>query len=300
MALSTRVLVIGSSNTDLVIASPRLPKPGETLLGGEFHRFPGGKGANQAVAAARAGAQVCFVGACGDDDFGRQAIASLLREKINLNHFRVRKNHPSGIALILIGGHSGENLISVARSANDSLSARDIEAAGPEFKKAQVVIAQLEVPLEAVLASAGLAHRAGVPFLLNPAPARPLPRSLWKKVFAVTPNEHEALLLTGECTLEKAGQKLLQFGCRKVIITMGARGALLIDADGAKRFPAPKVKAVDTVGAGDCFTAWLGVGIAEGLPLEAAIRRALQAASLAVTRAGAQSSMPYRREIRRG
>jgi len=293
-----RVLVIGSSNTDLVVASDRLPKPGETLLGGEFHCVAGGKGANQAVAAARAGANVTFVGACGDDDFGRQAIASLKREKIDLGHFRVRRKTPSGVALILIGGRSRENMISVARSANDSLSAKDIRAARSEFKKAGCVIAQLEIPLEAVMASAEAAQQGNVPFLLNPAPARRLPKRLWPLIHTLTPNEHEAALLTGETNLVKAGTALVKRGCRQVIITLGSRGALLVNADGSKHFPAPQVKAVDTVGAGDCFTAWLGVGLAEGLPQDESIRRALKAASFSVTRSGAQSAMPYLRQIR--
>jgi ribokinase len=292
-----RVLVIGSSNTDLVVASPRLPKPGETLLGGEFRCMSGGKGANQAVAAARAGAKVSFIGARGDDDFGRQAEASLRREKIDLAHFLVRKKMTSGVALILVGGRAAENMISVARSANDTLSRRDIVAARAEFRKARVVIAQLEIPLEAVVAAAEEARREGVPFLLNPAPARRLPRGLWKHVHLLTPNEHEAALLTGESDLKKAAHKLLKLGCQNVVITLGARGALLVTADGSRHFSAPRVKAVDTVGAGDCFTAWLGVGLAEGLPLEASIRRALQAATLSVMRVGAQASLPRRREV---
>jgi ribokinase len=201
-----RILVIGSSNTDLVVASSRLPQPGETLLGGEFRCVPGGKGANQAVAAARAGALVSFLGARGDDDFGRRALASLQREKIDVRHFHLRKESPSGVALILIGGRSRENLISVARSANDSLTIHDISQAQPEFQKTHVVISQLEIPLPVVLAAAKAAHQAGIPFLLNPAPARKLPRALWKWIHTLTPNEHEASALTGKSNLEKAGR----------------------------------------------------------------------------------------------
>lgn len=295
-----RVLVVGSSNTDLVLMCPRLPKPGETLLGGEFHRFHGGKGANQAVAAARAGAKVTFIGARGDDDFGRAAAAALKQEKIDLRYFFLRKKVSSGIALILLGGASKENTVCVARSANDSLSPVDIASTSAAFRQAQVVVAQLEVPLNTVVRTARMAAQAGVPFVLNPAPARALPATLLRLVHTLVPNEHEAALLTGEKSLEKAGATLLRAGCRQVVITLGAKGALLINGEGSCKFPARKVKPRDTVGAGDCFTGWLATGIAEGLAIKDAIRRALDAASLSVTRPGAQSGMPYRHEIVRG
>ena len=274
------LIVVGSSNTDLVIQCPRLPQPGETLLGGEFARFAGGKGANQAVAAARAGARVTFIGAHGNDDFGRTAKAGLRREGIEVRYFRERRTAPSGVALILVGGRDRQNLIAVAHSANDTLSAADVRAARSIFQRADAVIAQLEVPLAAVLAAAELAAAAGIPFILNPAPARKLPAKLLHLVDTLTPNESEV--------------KVVGTGARRTVITLGARGVLL----GKQRIPAPKVKPVDTVGAGDCFTAWLAVGIAEGLPLEVAARRAVRAASIAVTRPGAQPGMPYRREVR--
>jgi ribokinase len=292
-----RVLLLGSSNTDLVVSCDRLPSPGETLLGGEFRRFQGGKGANQAVAAARAGARVVFIGACGADDFGKNAAAALRRERIDLRHFTVREGCSSGVALILLGGRSRENIIAVARSANDGISAADVRKAGPEFARSDVVVSQLEVPLVAVREAARLARTARVPFLLNPAPARKLPRDLLKLVHTLTPNEHEAALLTGKSDPAAAGQALVQSGSRQVVITLGARGALLVNAEGAMRFAAPKVRPVDTVGAGDCFTGWLAVGMAEGLPIREAIVRALKAASLSVTRAGAQASMPLRSEV---
>lgn len=292
-----RVLVIGSSNTDLVLSCQRLPKPGETLLGGEFQQFHGGKGANQAVAAARAGAEVSFIGARGDDDFGRAAALALKGEGIDVRHFLVRKKISSGIALILLGGRTRENLIAVAKSANDTLSPRDLASARSAFQKAGAVVAQLETPLETVIEAARLAHSLGIPFLLNPSPVQKLPSALFKKVHTLIANEHEAEILTGEKSLSKAGAKLLKTGCQQIVITLGAKGALLIDKTGSHAFPAPKVKPVDTVGAGDCFTGWLAVGMAEKLPIETAIRRALAAASLSVTRPGAQSGMPYRREI---
>lgn len=292
-----RVLIVGSSNTDLVVSCERLPTPGETLLGGDFQRFHGGKGANQAVAAARAGAHVIFVGARGGDDFGQSAALALQSEKIDLRHFKVRKDIASGVALILLGGKSRENIIAVAKSANDTVSADDLRAASAEFSRAKIVVAQLEVPLAAVTEAARLAHAAKVPFLLNPAPARPLPVSLLKLVHTLTPNEHEATLLTGKKDPAEAGRALLKSGCRHVVITLGARGAMLVNAGGEVRLAAPKVRPVDTVGAGDCFTGWLAMGIAEGLPMGDAISRALRAASLSVTRPGAQSSMPKRDEV---
>lgn len=265
-----RLLVIGSSNTDLVIQCDRLPNPGETQLGGEFARYAGGKGANQAVAAARAGARVTFVGAHGDDDFGRAAKAGLRREGIDVHYFR-ETTAPSGVALILVGGKSRENLIAVARSANEQVTLR-----GVNFSRYDAVVCQLEIPLPVVHEAARKAHSAGIPFILNPAPARQLPSSLLRLVHTLVPNEHE-----------------IQPGAQHTVITLGARGAQV----GKLRIPAPRVKPVDTVGAGDCFTAWLAVGIAEGLSLEDAARRAVKAASIAVTRPGAQPGMPYRREV---
>ena len=274
------LIIVGSSNTDLVIQCDRLPQPGETLLGGEFARFAGGKGANQAVAAARAGARVTFIGAHGNDDFGRAAKAGLRRAGIDVRYFREHRQAPSGVALILIGGRDRQNQIAVARSANDTLSAADVQAARSMFRRADAVVAQLEIPLAAVQAAAELAAAAGIPFILNPAPARKLPATLLRLVDTLTPNEHEF--------------KIVGRGSRRTVVTLGARGV----AVGRLRIPAPKVKPVDTVGAGDCFTAWLAVGIAAGLSLEDAARRAVRAASIAVTRPGAQPGMPYRREVR--
>lgn len=294
---SPRILLFGSSNTDLVIVCERLPEPGETLLGGTFQRSAGGKGANQAVAAARAGGRVVFVGARGNDDFGTVAAAGLRREKIDIRHFKVHKGVSSGIALILLGGKSRENLIAVARSANDLLSATSVQAVQAEFPRSDVIVTQLEIPMSAVKKAAELAHQARKPFVLNPAPARPLPKSLLRLVHTVTPNEHEAAILTGERSPEQAGEKLLEAGCRNAVITLGAQGAMLVNASGITRFPAPKVKPVDTVGAGDCFTGWLATGIAEGLTMHASVARAVRAAGIAITRAGAQDAMPRRQEV---
>jgi ribokinase len=292
-----RIVVIGSSNTDLVLQCAELPRPGETQLGGQFVRHPGGKGANQAVAAARAGARVAFIGAHGDDDFGRAAKAGLRREGVDTTHFRQHAGESSGIALILLGGRSRENLIAVAKSANDCVSSEDILAAEVLIAKSDAVLCQLEIPAAPVEAAAALANRHGVPFFLNPAPARRLSVRLLRRVHTLIPNESEAEALTGHSNPEIASRVLRKKGCRQVVITLGARGALLRDEAGVARIPAPRVKPVDTVGAGDCFSAWLAVEIASGLPLREACLRAVRAASMAVTRAGAQAGMPRREDV---
>jgi ribokinase len=292
-----RIVVIGSSNTDLVLTCPHLPRPGETILGGPLSRLPGGKGANQAVAAARAGARVTFVGAHGNDDFGRAAKAALRAEGIDVRHFVKRPNVGSGIALILLGGQSRENLIAVAQSANDTLSKADVVRAKKSIAAAGVIIAQLETPIEAVIAAAELAAVHRRPFVLNPAPARKLPASLLRLVHTLTPNESEAALLTGKVDPRDAANALLDKGCHRVVVTLGSRGALLAEATGQQFIRAPKVRPVDTVGAGDCFTAWLAVGLASGLSARDAATQAAIAASICVTRSGAQASMPTSKEV---
>jgi ribokinase len=292
-----RIVVVGSSNTDLVLQCARLPRPGETLPGGEFARHAGGKGANQAVAAARAGARVSFVGRHGRDDFGRAARAGLRREGIDARYFRECSEAPSGVALILIGGRSRENLIAVARSANDRLTAADVEVADRVIARADAVLCQLEVPLEAVEAAARLAAQHGAPFILNPAPAKKLPARLLRMVHTLTPNETEAEALTGLGDPAEAARKLCRRGCGQVVLTLGARGAWVCGEQEEGLVRAPRVRPIDTVGAGDCFSAWLAMGIAEGMALRAAAERAVRAAALAVTRPGAQSGMPFRVEV---
>ena len=297
MAAPVRIVVVGSSNTDLVITTPRLPAPGETVAGGPLLRYGGGKGANQAVAAARAGARVTFVGARGDDDFGIVATAALRKEGIDVAHFTVRRGAGSGVALIIVGGATRENQITIARSANDLLRPADVARASSAIAKAGAVVAQLEVPLADVAQAAALARKYGVPFILNPAPVRKLPASLLRQVSVLVPNEHEAALLTSERDPKRAAKKLLALGCGAVVITLGAKGALIAEGDEMRTIPAPRVKPVDTVGAGDCFTGWLATGIAEGLALNEAATRAAVAASISVTRQGAQTSMPKRAEV---
>lgn len=293
-----RIAVIGSSNTDLVLTCPRLPRPGETVSGGPLSRLAGGKGANQAVAAARTGARVIFVGAHGGDEFGRAAKAALRAEGVDVRHFIKRPGVGSGVALILVGGKSRENMIAVAQSANDTVTETDVRRAEKAIAAADIVVAQLEVPIAAVTAAAEIAAAHDRPFVLNPAPARKLPASLLRLVHTITPNETEAALLTGESDPVAAAKALLRKGCRQGVITLGSRGALLFNAGIQRIIPAPKVRAVDTVGAGDCFTAWLAVGIAANLPAPDAVARAVRAASICVTRTGAQASMPHAAEVR--
>jgi ribokinase len=294
-----RIVVIGSSNTDLVLNCPRLPRPGETIMGGPLAHLAGGKGANQAVAAARAGARVTFIGAHGDDEFGRAAKAVLRAEGVDVRHFIERPGFGSGVALILVGGKSRENLICVAQSANDSLTKTDILRAEKAIAAADAVVAQLEVPLPAVVAAAELAAVYHRPFILNPAPARKLPTSLLRLVHTLTPNKNEAELLTGKSDPASAAKVLLGKGCRQIVVTLGSRGALLSHTGTRQtNIPAPKVRSVDTVGAGDCFTAWLAVGLAAGMDTQTAVARAVRAASICVTRIGAQASMPRATEVR--
>ncbi len=297
MSHKPQITIVGSSNTDLVLVCDRLPQPGETLLGGEFKQFAGGKGANQAVAAARAGARVVFVGARGNDDFGKKAMLGLKKEGINVRYFKVHPKQPSGIALILVGGSSKQNMIAVAKSANDSLSPADIRQAAPAINNSKAVVCQLEIPLLTVMTVAGLAYLAEVPFILNPAPAQKLPVSLLKMVHTLTPNEHEAALLTGIGDLKKSARQLRKLGCHQVVITLGSKGALICDSAGERIIPAPHVRPVDTVGAGDCFTAWLSVGLAQGLTLDRSVQKAVKAASISVTRPGAQPGMPFQKEV---
>lgn len=249
------------------------------------------------MAAARAGAKIFFIGARGSDEFGKTALAGLRKEGISVTHFRVKAGAASGVALILLGGKSKENIIGVAKSANDLLTAADLEAAGSAFRTAGTVLAQLETPLATIQHAAELAEKHGIPFILNPAPARLLPETLLKKVHTLTPNEHEVVILAKETNVEKAAEKLLKKGVQHVVVTLGAKGALWVSQAGKQYFKAPRVKAVDTVGAGDCFSGWLAVGIADGLAMPKAIEQAISAAAIAVTRAGAQDGMPWRKEV---
>ena len=295
------IVVVGSSNTDMIIKLDRIPKPGETILGGDFSIAAGGKGANQAVGAARAGGHVTLVARVGRDIFGQQAIEGFQKDGICVDHVFKDKASPSGVALIFVA-RDGENSIAVASGANGKLSPADVKKAKAAIAAAAILVMQLETPIETVAAAADIAAAKGVQVILNPAPAQPLSDSLLKKISILTPNETEAELLTGikvdnDGAAAKAAQKLLDKGVKTVIITLGARGAWVATAEGGRLVPGFKVTPVDSTAAGDIFNGALAVGLSEGKPLDDAVRFANAAAALSVTQLGAQPSAPKRKEI---
>jgi ribokinase len=303
--MKKRILVIGSSNTDMIIRLGRLPRPGETVLGGEFTMAAGGKGANQAVAAARAGGRVTFLARVGRDLFGDRALEGFRRDGINVEFLVRDPRCPSGVALIFVGAE-GQNSIAVASGANARLTPADVRQARSVLAGAAAVVMQLETPLASVQAAAELAADAGVPVILNPAPApaQPLPRRLLRLVSVLTPNETEAERLAGRAITDdhaaaEAAAILLAQGPRIVVLTMGARGALLATAGCCQIVPSFPVRAVDTTAAGDVFNGAFAVAWAEGSDLVEAVRFANAAAALSVTRLGAQPSAPTRRAIAR-
>lgn len=295
------IVVIGSSNTDMVVKSNKFPKPGETIMGGEFFMFSGGKGANQAVAAARAGGAVSFIAKTGDDIFGQRAITELRNEGIDCTYITADNNKASGVALIIVDD-KGENEIVVAPGANDTLHEEHIEAANDAIKEATIILFQLEIPLSTVLFAAKKGKELNKKIVLNPAPATILPTELFACLYLITPNETEAEILTGikvtdTNSASKAADKLLLAGVENVIITMGAAGAYFKNAEMEMQIPSHKVKAVDTTAAGDVFNGVLVVELAQGNSWEEAIKTACKAASISVTRMGAQASMPYKHEL---
>lgn len=297
----SRVLVVGSSNTDMVIRVPRIPRPGETILGGRFAMAAGGKGANQAVAAARAGGKVTFVARIGDDVFGERALDGFAAEGLETRFVLRTPGSSSGVALIAVD-ERGENSICVASGANAALAVEDIVRAGEVFAAADIVLIQLESPPDAVEAVVRLAGEKGVPVLLNPAPARPLEDDLLRRIAILTPNEHEAAILTGlpverESDARRAAVRLRSRGPSAVIITLGSKGVFVSAPEFDGEMPAFAVQPVDTTAAGDVFNGALAVALAEKRPLAEAIRFAQAAAAISVTRAGAQPSAPTRAEI---
>jgi ribokinase len=298
-----RIVVVGSSNTDMVVKGDRLPSPGETVTGGRFVIAAGGKGANQAVAAARLGAEVTFVARVGRDMFGDQAIAGYQREGILTDCIVQDADEPTGVALILVDSQ-GENLISVASGANHALRPTDVQRAAERIRSADVVVLQLEIPLETVEAAAAMARAAGVPVILDPAPApaQPLPHELMSLVACIKPNESEAERLTGirvvdEASARQAAAQLRQCGADTAVVTLGAKGAVYDSPRGAGCVPAPRVVALDSTAAGDAFSGALACGWARKLALPAAIAYASAVAALSVTRLGAQPSLPTADEL---
>lgn len=296
-----KIVVIGSTNTDMVIKTSHLPLPGETILGGEFLMNPGGKGANQAVAASRLGGDVAFISKTGNDIFGEQSVENLRREGVNTENIVVDPENPSGVALITVDSRA-ENCIVVAPGSNMTLKPDDIDKAIKQIEMADIVLLQLEIPIETVEYAAQIAFRNEKRVILNPAPAQKLSDSILKTIYILTPNETEAEILTGvkvtnTDTAKKAAQILLKKSVEIVIITMGANGAFVHTNSLSELIPAPEVKAVDTTAAGDTFNGALAVAVSEGFNIREAVQFANKAASIAVTRLGAQTSTPYRSEV---
>ena len=301
MAKRARIVVVGSVNTDMVVKGKRLPGPGETVSGGHFLMAGGGKGANQAVAAARLGAEVTLIAKVGRDMLGDQAIKAFGREGIRTDGILRDPEQHTGVALILVD-NAGENLISVASGANHALTPEEITAAADCIRAADVLMLQLETPLKTVTRAAQIAAEAGVPVILNPAPAAALPDELLKCVAYLTPNETEAELLTGipvcdEASARQAAERLLEVGTRHVIVTLGAKGAQTTSPGGTTLVPSTPVEAVDTTAAGDAFNGGLAWALAGGMPLPEAVRQACLVGALSATRLGAQPSLPTKEEL---
>ncbi|HEU5318942.1 MAG TPA: ribokinase [Chloroflexota bacterium] len=297
-----RVCVVGSFNVDLVFGAPRLPERGETLAGSAFGMFIGGKGANQAVAAARAGARVEMIGRLGSDSFGRDVTGALEEEGVVLRHVVRDAHEGTGVAGIVVDPHGGNAIVVVPR-ANMRLTEQDVRKARGAISAADVLLLQLEVPLEASLAAAKIARQAGVRVILNPAPARDLPDALYAAVDVLTPNESETQLLTGVPATTREGaveaaRVLAGRGVKTILLTLGERGALVLEQGGEPiAVPAPAVEAVDTTAAGDAFCGALGVALAEGKAMDEAVRFACAAGALACTVMGAGPSLPRRERI---
>ena len=301
--MAGKIVVAGSSNTDMILQMDHIPRPGETILGGQFSMAAGGKGANQAVAAARAGGQVTFLARVGADMFGRQAVEGFRRDGIDVRYVLEDEQAPSGVALIFVAAN-GENSIGVASGANLCLSPADVQQAANAIQDASALVMQLETPLETVRAAARIAAAKRVPVILNPAPAQPLDDALLALVTVLTPNESEAELLTGVPVADvaaaaRAAEVLRSRGVAQVIITLGARGAWVASAAFQGLVPAFPVQPVDTTAAGDVFNGALAVAMSEQRPLEQAVRFACAAAALSVQKLGAQPSAPPRAEIER-
>ena len=297
-----KIVVLGSTNTDMVISGKKIPVPGETISGGKFLMNPGGKGANQAVAVARLSAKrgACqFIAKVGNDLFGRETAVRMKKDGIDAK-LVVDRKEPSGTALILVAPN-GQNVISVALGANGTLSPKDIAPYRKDIENASALLLQLETPIKTVVAAAKWAHAKGVPVILNPAPAAKLPKELYKYLEWITPNETEAELLTGvKVTDAKSAQKavdvFLKRGVGHVVITVGSKGAYCGNC--RKLYPCKKVKAIDCVAAGDTFNGAFVVALAEGKRCKDAIAFAQKASAISVTRSGAQSSVPFRKEVK--
>ena len=288
-----KILVVGSINMDLVVRVPHSPKPGETVLGGDFETFPGGKGANQAVAAARMEGEVTMVGRVGIDAFGDSLIQGLVEDNIKTTHVIKDSENSTGVAMIAVSA-DGENMIVVASGANYEVSPEDVNDARDLMRETDLLLLQLECPLEAVTAAINLAKAYDVPVVLNPAPAQPLSKALLANVDVLTPNETELAILSEEQDMDKAIRKLKSWGVKNLVITLGANGVRVVTEDIDRHIPAHEITAVDTTAAGDAFNGAMAVALAEGKPLIEAVHYGLAAGALAATKRGAQPSLPTR------
>lgn len=296
-----KIIVIGSSNVDMVVRTSHLPAPGETILGGEFFMNQGGKGANQAVAIKRLGGNLIFMAKLGNDVLGRQSVGYFKKEGIDTRYIALDEDSASGVALISVDDHA-ENSIVVASGANMLLNEQDVDKMLEEMCEGDILLMQLEIPLQTVEYAARKAFGKGVKVVLNPAPARSLPKELFRHLYMVTPNRIEAEMLTGikianDADVEKVAEEICAMGVKNVIITLGSKGCLIREEGVSYCIDAFKVEPVDTTAAGDTFNGALCVGLSEGMDLKQAAVMASKASSIAVTRMGAQSSIPYREEL---
>lgn len=297
----SKIVVIGSANTDMTVKTSHLPLPGETILGGDFFMNQGGKGANQAVAVQRLGGDLLFVAKLGNDVMGRQALEAYTAEGMDTRLIRVSDEVTSGVALICVDANA-ENSIVVASGANMQLNESDVDPALDEMQAGDILLMQLEIPLSTVLYAARKAHQKGTKVILNPAPATALPQELFPYLDMITPNRIEAAMLTGIPTdseegLKQAVQAMTAWGVRRVIVTLGSQGSFVQEGADSYYVEACKVQPVDTTAAGDTFNGAVCVGLAEGRSLKESVQWAARAAALAVTKFGAQVSIPYRKDL---
>jgi ribokinase len=293
------ILVVGSMNADLVVRSPRFPKPGETISGEDLQIIPGGKGANQAVAAARQGASVSMVGRVGNDSFGPELIKNLQQNNVDTDHVQTDSQAATGTATIIVDAN-GQNSIVLSPGGNGRVSPADVEAVS--FSGHKLLLLQLEIPIETVLAAAQRAKQSGLRVVLNPAPARPLPEELISSSDFIVPNEPELSMLTDQTvndieSAKKAAKSLLERGVQNVIVTLGANGALIVNKQITKHVPSFKVEVVDTTAAGDAFIGGFASALLQNKPLEEAVRYGCACGALAATKFGAQPSLPTKEEV---
>lgn len=296
-----KIIVIGSSNVDMVVKTSHLPAPGETILGGEFFMNQGGKGANQAVAVERLGGNLIFMAKLGNDILGQQSVDYFKKEGIDTRYITLDENSASGVALISVDDHA-ENSIVVASGANMLLNEQDVDKVVEVMCEGDILLMQLEIPLQTVEYAARKAFEKGVKVVLNPAPARNLPKELFRYLYMITPNRIEAEMLTGikitnDADAEEVAKEIHAMGVKNVIITLGSKGCLIREDGVSYRVDAFKVNPIDTTAAGDTFNGALCVALAEGMDLKQAAVMASKASSIAVTRMGAQSSIPRREEL---